>query len=1080
MTPEERQAKQAELEKLRELATLKTRRDEMMRSEQPAARDAPPQPPADFTLPRSVMGVQMPFADSPTDRTRTRTGKTVDVPRDAPIGAKRALIESIDRGVETGRQDAVLDAAGGSPVGVMGSLGALLPQNLRRKVGAANLGLVDAGTFGFSDELAGAVNGDEARDASRFATRAAFEREPASAIVGGLSTAALPMGPLSTVRQATMAGRVRQGLLSGSAFGALYGAGSAEGNLIDRGLGATIGGTAGAAFGAALPLGSKFVQFTGRKATPASVRAFASRVANGQSRGLASAEEVRLLDDAIGQVQRIYGGSREQAQQRLINGLNDAQLNDLMFEVLDDQAMAVAVGAGSRQGPGRQIARDALVPRAEGQNQRLREMMTRIAGGEDIATSQAALSGYKAKEGKQAYQKAFAFEPNVADQRIAGEVAEVEAMLSNRPALEAGRREAQERLNNQFGRGNPQANIDNMPLFQRAQLAKESLDDQIGAALRAGEKGRARGLMELRDDLLSRLDRINPDYAAARNVWAGASANENALLLGESVFKPGSKLRDIEAAFAKMSEAEQAHYIVGMMDAASEMVGRSGETAAANSASRFVPQNIRDKVRAILPRETADDFLSTLDREGRQQANASAVLPGIGSQTASRGEGVRAFEEATASGPGGLAANLADDPKGTLTLKNTRRDMSQSLRNNEQGQRNMAEFLFSRVEDNPLYRRVSPGGGNAPPPGGPPPQNTLATPPAPAVPASAPPSAVPRPSLPANQNQRPNPYLGRKSFRGAEEARGPNPGAPLSPPASVREPVPLSAYDEAAPVAAPSRFPGGKPKQPSTLTQAVKSMGGLKVWREGPTGRQSFWGGDFESVPGLINNRNGQTADDMVRALQEDGFDIVDEDDLFRALNNERAGQKTYRIGEGEEYEIAMDSYNAWRSQTPDDPVSSGARADIAGLLTAGGMLTAAGSVGGEDSPVGRARNALAELLANAELPETSAQRFERMRSQQRQANSSYIPQNALTAAQQGGQNLAAQAMLVRRQQLQGGPQPDNAFAPNRVAEMQRGLQDAVESGQMTIEEAAAEMDKHLVRFGLPRSQNPFRAQQAG
>lgn len=133
----------------------------------------------------------------------------------------------------------------------------------------------------------------------------------------------------------------------------------------------------------------------------------------------------------------------------------------------------------------------------------------------------------------------------------------------------------------------------------------------------------------------------------------------------------------------------------------------------------------------------------------------------------------------------------------------------------------------------------------------------------------------------------------------------------LSPPARVTEQIPEQAYVPQAPQQAAQELPQrmARPQEPTTLTAAVRNLGGIKT-RYGNFG-ENLSRGEFEMIPGLVNDRTGRGADDIVRALQEDGFDIVDENDLYRALNNERAGQKTYRIGEGEEYEMMLDAYNS-------------------------------------------------------------------------------------------------------------------------------------------------------------------------
>jgi hypothetical protein len=144
------------------------------------------------------------------------------------------------------------------------------------------------------------------------------------------------------------------------------------------------------------------------------------------------------------------------------------------------------------------------------------------------------------------------------------------------------------------------------------------------------------------------------------------------------------------------------------------------------------------------------------------------------------------------------------------------------------------------------------------------------------------------------------------------------PQAPPGPPSRVTEPIPESAYGGGPRNAERMNIP----KEPTTLTSAVRNLGGIKTRYTSEGVQKNLSRGEFEGIPGLINDRAGKGADDMVRALQEDGFDIASEDDLYRALDNERMGLKTYRIGEGEAYEMELDSYEAMLAG--DDPVQNG------------------------------------------------------------------------------------------------------------------------------------------------------------
>jgi len=110
--------------------------------------------------------------------------------------------------------------------------------------------------------------------------------------------------------------------------------------------------------------------------------------------------------------------------------------------------------------------------------------------------------------------------------------------------------------------------------------------------------------------------------------------------------------------------------------------------------------------------------------------------------------------------------------------------------------------------------------------------------------------------------------------------------APKAPTFGRRQPPP-----EPVTPPVPEEGMGGGPREPQSLMQAVDAI-------------------------------DAETPEAMVRSLQQDGFDIVDVNDLNRALENERMGLKTYRKGQGEAYEMELDSYQAMLDE--DDPVQNG------------------------------------------------------------------------------------------------------------------------------------------------------------
>ncbi len=107
---------------------------------------------------------------------------------------------------------------------------------------------------------------------------------------------------------------------------------------------------------------------------------------------------------------------------------------------------------------------------------------------------------------------------------------------------------------------------------------------------------------------------------------------------------------------------------------------------------------------------------------------------------------------------------------------------------------------------------------------------------------------------------------------------------------------------------------GPVPKEPQGLLGFIRQQGGLKE-SFGQDGRGYMRGtvegilGDVRARPGLLNNKTGKTLDQLRRDAQDAGFEIADDDDFIRALGDElQTGNKTFRIGEADEWEAYMDA----------------------------------------------------------------------------------------------------------------------------------------------------------------------------
>ena len=126
----------------------------------------------------------------------------------------------------------------------------------------AGRGFLDTATFGFSDEIAGAVRAAvpggldyrQGRDQARASMDAAKQASPKAflggQIAGGLATAAVPIGAAG--RAASLGGAITKGAAVGAGSGALYGAGNAK-EMENVPGDALVGGAVGGVVGGVVP-----------------------------------------------------------------------------------------------------------------------------------------------------------------------------------------------------------------------------------------------------------------------------------------------------------------------------------------------------------------------------------------------------------------------------------------------------------------------------------------------------------------------------------------------------------------------------------------------------------------------------------------------------------------------------------------------------------------------------------------------------------------------------------------------------------------------------------------------------------
>ena len=172
--------------------------------------------------------------------------------------------------------------------------------------------------------------------------------------------------------------------------------------------------------------------------------------------------------------------------------------------------------------------------------------------------------------------------------------------------------------------------------LDRVKVALNSMGQDAQAAGRNGEAsgyfGRAQ---ELDDSLASQ----SPDYAAARDNYAGASRQIDAVGTGNSILKAlGNRPEDYGAALLAMSPGETWAAQNGARSALTDAIGAPMESAQGTLNRISTGTNTGRNLAATFGPDQADSYQAGLAAELERMSNANYMSPNTGSQTQLRGQ----------------------------------------------------------------------------------------------------------------------------------------------------------------------------------------------------------------------------------------------------------------------------------------------------------------------------------------------------------------------------------------------------------------------------------------------------------
>lgn len=407
-----------------------------------------------------------------------------------------------------------------------------------------------------------------------------------SSLAGGLAVTPA-LGPLGTLRGASVLGRVAQGGKVGAVTGGLTGAGEAT----SRGeapaevgkqaaAGAGVGGVLGLGLGGAIETGSAAIRrgFNIARGHRDPELEAARQVADAARRGAPATE--RLTQDPLA----LQVG--QQADTPVFN-----------VDVMGAPGRRLLRRATNLSPEAQDVAAEAIFPRFAGQGERAGDWFLSRFGGGDTGGLLDALKRAAAAANRPNYQRAQMFADRLYPQGIWSPRLE---QLASSNALPAAARIASEKGSDRAvlegtGGFNPGVSFNNgiltinrggrrgFPDLQFWDYTQRAMRDMAENARRAGNMSEADAIGGLQRELLAELDRLVPPFGHARGTAAQFFGANDALQAGEQFVTAnqinGRKLRDPEVArlVRSMSPADRALFQYGFITELVRKLGQVGD-----------------------------------------------------------------------------------------------------------------------------------------------------------------------------------------------------------------------------------------------------------------------------------------------------------------------------------------------------------------------------------------------------------------------------------------------------------------------------------------------------------------------
>lgn len=452
---------------------------------------------------------------------------------------------------------------------------------------------------------------------------------PLTAATGALPAASLGM-------------RMLQGAGQGATIGGLTGFGNSNdesllGTAVDTGMGAGVGG----AVGAAAPVVAEHV-----------VQPAIDWVARRFGPAAAANQGVRQIADRMRQ-SAATGGPGAQDILDMGNAANAAGKPWMISDFAGQSVKGIGERVANSPGPGQEIVTNALTQRNLGEGARLEnDINAGISGGASHYSAVKALEDSRSAVSAPLYEAAYSHPGNKA--MVSPQIDRVLETPAGRKALAAARVKMQ---NDMSLMGKPDAELGALAREQGIEgtggvaaglslrsldYVKRAMDDQIGVAMRAGEKDEARILIGLKNKLLHAIDEADATkpkprgmlkserklppgkYAQARAAYSGPSKTADAVNEGALIFKKHPD--QIREEIVNLSPGDREFYKLGAASALRDQIAGKGTTG--DEAKLLVNSRLaQSRIRPIFDDEASfNRFMRSFELENTMHRNFAETL----------------------------------------------------------------------------------------------------------------------------------------------------------------------------------------------------------------------------------------------------------------------------------------------------------------------------------------------------------------------------------------------------------------------------------------------------------------------